>query len=151
MAGYGRIPSGNARRPGRGLTGALTYLPAGGRTGKAPTWPLPDPTSRELEHWRRLWRTPMAVMWERVAYPEAIAHYVRLSRRAEDRPTGTLLGELRQTEDRWGLNPVALMRLRWVITDDDLTEADDPAVLSIRDRLVNPRPPQRFMKEDPVQ
>jgi hypothetical protein len=136
MAGFGKTPAGRARQPHRGLArGNLTYLPAAGRTGRAPTWPLPDPTPRELEHWRRLWRTPMAVMWEDVGYPEGIATYVRLSRRAEVKPTGALLGELRQTEDRWGLNPLALLRLRWVITEDEAIEAAEPNVLSIRERL----------------
>ena len=77
----------------------------------------------------------MAVLWDELGYPEGIAHYVRLSRRAEERPTGVLLGELRQTEDRWGLNPLSLLRLRVVITDDLIDEATEPHVLDIRDRL----------------
>jgi len=111
----------------------LTYLPAAGRKGKAPPWPDPKPSLRELEVWRRLWRLPQAVMWERMGFFDGVAHYVRLSVRAEAKPTGVLLGEVRQLEDRWGLNPLSMLRLRWVIEDEGPAEPE--GVLDIRDRL----------------
>lgn len=48
-----------------------------------------------------------------------VARYCRLCIMAEkaDAPV-SLLGEVRQLEDRLGLTPMAMMRLQWEIADD---------------------------------
>ncbi|TKJ25232.1 hypothetical protein A6V29_04210 [Blastococcus sp. CCUG 61487] len=68
----------------------------------------------EGELWRDLWRTPQAVMWERLGWTRDVAQYARLKVRAElgDMNAGK---EARQWSDRLGLNPMALLRLRWEV------------------------------------
>lgn len=42
--------------------------------------------------------------------------------------TGTEMAELRQIEDRFGLNDKALLQLRWrIVPDDELVEAEPPS------------------------
>src|SRR5438105_9161569 len=98
MPGPPPKPDSQRRRRNLPMGGSFTYLPASGRKGKPPPWPLPAPTTRELEVWRRLWRLPQAVAWERLAFVDGVAHYARLSVRAEERPIGVLLAEVRQLE-----------------------------------------------------
>lgn len=174
MAGMGPAPKPNARR--RNATVAMTKLPAGGRTGDPPPWPLmddvvtaekrdmarrqadelelallePDLQGRakaaaqrkldaaqtsaaildkqleaqatvEAELWTDLWATPQAVAWERLGWTREVAQYVRWKVRAE-------LGDLdaskeaRQLSDRLGLTPLAMLRLRWEVTADEVGE-----------------------------
>ncbi|WP_432091025.1 hypothetical protein [Streptomyces sp. NRRL F-5630] len=191
MAGMGPPPSGNARR--RNATVAMTRLPASGRQGEPPRWPLlddivtvakrdmarrtadelelallePDLTGRaraaaqrkldaalstatildkqieaqaavESELWVELWALPQAVAWERLGWTREVAQYVRWKVKAE-------LGDLdaskeaRQLADRLGLSPLAMLRLRWEITADEVGEQRQArttrARKSARDRL----------------
>ena len=101
-------------------------LPAGGRRGRAPRWPGPggaDTNVRRL--WRELWASPPAVMWERFGWTRVVARYVLLLLRVErlllesdDAPV-SLLAEVRQLEDRLGLSPQAMLRMRWEVADDE--------------------------------
>jgi hypothetical protein len=170
MAGTGPAPKPNARR--RNATMATVKLPAAGRPGEPPAWPLPldvqtvarrdtaqrtvddvelqllEPTLTarkrgalkkkldaaqtvlnvaqaqldaqerlEGELWAELWATPQAVAWERLRWTREVAQYVRWKAAAE---LGSLEAskEARQLGDRLGLTPLALLRLRWEITDD---------------------------------
>lgn len=174
MAGMGPAPKPNARR--RNATVATTKLPAGGRRGDPPRWPLmddivtvakrdmarrqadelelallePDLQGRarsqaqrkldaaqstatvldkqieaqatiEAELWAELWATPQAVAWERLGWTREVAQYVRWKVQAE-------LGDLdaskeaRQLGDRLGLTPLAMLRLRWEVTVDEVGE-----------------------------
>lgn len=113
------------RRPGRGISAAAaTSLPASGRQGDAPLWPLPSPTTaRPLEIWGRLWATPQAVAWEAMGSSTLlmVARLARLMELAEHggRGQGVVLGEIRQLEDRLGLSPQAMARLGWRIVEDE--------------------------------
>lgn len=167
----GPPPNPNRRR--RNATVSMTKLPAEGRKGAPPEWPLPpdvaaqakldrlneqiDDTSieaqgndraaknaqrrllslreraeilaaelevaREQEKvlWKELWATPQAVAWERLRWTRDVAQYVRWKIRAE-------LGDLeaskesRLLSDRLGLNPLAMLRLRWEVSGDELGE-----------------------------
>lgn len=156
---------------------AMTQLPAEGRKGDAPEWPLiPDViltvrrdlalakleqlqadraeleaegrstgmverridqalaaatiAERQLEAqagleatlWADLWRTPMAVQWEALDWLRDVAQYVRHKVLGE-------LGELEHAKearlwsDHLGLNPLALLRLRWEVVADEVAEA----------------------------
>lgn len=154
----GPPPDPNALRRDRAEDKAgWTVLPAAGRSGRTPKWPLlPDPTDEverrvlvarveqlelksgagDLEQlrerlatvelrmesvqklektiWRDLWRTPQATQWERLGWFREVALYVRLTVKSE---LGSLQHskEARQQSDRLGLNPAALLRLRWTI------------------------------------
>jgi hypothetical protein len=118
---------------------SLVTLP-GRRKGKAPTWPLSKASSAESALWGSLWRSPQAVEWERLAVERVVARYCRLLVRVEgDEGASTrLLNEVRQLEDRLGLNPVALLRLRWRIDGADSDGEPGNAsqnVIDIRERI----------------
>ena len=46
-----------------------------------------------------------------------------------------LLGEVRQLEDRLGLSPMAMLRLRWQISSDEVAEKRQERVTSGRTRV----------------
>lgn len=170
MAGMGPAPKANARR--RNATVAMVELPAAGREGDPPAWPLladialqtqrdsaqrsaddlelslaePDLTGRqraalqrkadaarqsaviltaqleaqervEAELWIQLWALPQAVEWERSGWVREVAQYVRWKARAEQGDLDASK-EARQLGDRLGLTPLAMLRLRWKVTDD---------------------------------
>ena len=112
----GPAPKPNARR--RNARPDWVDLPADGRKGRAPAWPL---AGRAPAGWQGLWKLPQAVMWERDNAQVQVATYL-LTRCAaheslhEGSPSPTLLSELRQMEDRLGLSPMALKRLQWEIS-----------------------------------
>lgn len=98
---------------------AAVVLPPEGRVGDPPAWPLggvlPD---RGL--WAELWATPQAAFWERagVGLCRIVARYVVLV--GEACSDARLLAEVRQLEDRLGLNPLAMRRLGWEIASDEV-------------------------------
>lgn len=137
-------PEGQSRR--RGATAPTIQLPAEGRKGPAPEWPLEsDPTAIQREVWTQVWQTPQAVIWDRLGWYRDVAKYVHYS------TYGTLDAdkEARQWSDRIGLNPLAMLRLRWTIAADEVSErraADSTVIESKRSgaaarerlRLVDP-------------
>lgn len=106
-----------------------TSLPSEGRREPAPGWPLAapvvdpdsgfDPEYRELEVWERLWKSAQAVAWERNGSEFEVALYVRHLVQAE-RGDMKAAAEARQWSDRLGLNPTAMLRLRWKIAVDEV-------------------------------
>lgn len=126
MAGMGPPPKHPSQRRRSNATVAMTKLPAEGRTGSPPAWPLsmgvdPDQRDRESQLWSQLWTTPQAVAWERMNWAHNVGLYVRWMVAAESGniKAGT---EARQWSDRLGLNPLALLRLRWEIAEDEVAE-----------------------------
>lgn len=172
MAGMGPAPKPAGQRARRNATVAMTRLPAAGRTGRTPPWPLLDDVRKSAEldvaeskaeqlrydlgdgvsparaHqlqrlldaaeleiailtrvlaaqrglekklWRELWKCPQAVAWEQLGWPRDVAQYVRWKVLGE---LGDLdaAKEARQLSDRLGLTPLAMLRLRWEIVDED--------------------------------
>jgi hypothetical protein len=126
-----------------------------GYDGPVPDWPLHGCTDRELERWERLWKTPMAKAWVRMHIDLIVARYVRCAIMveggydddddAEDRErkraltvaTAHLHSEVRQLEDRLGLSPLALLRLRWEIAEPEIGE-DAPVAKKPRLRVADP-------------
>lgn len=125
-----------------------TSLPSEGRIGPAPVWPLrtwlestahllnQDELSssdkkiplgrdairadeREAEIWAELWTTPQAVVWERKKAVHDVALYTRFMWAAESGDMKAA-AEARQWNDRLGLNPKAMLSLRWKIAADDV-------------------------------
>jgi hypothetical protein len=133
----GRPPKPGARQPNRGLGGAaLVRLPRSGRVGEPPAWPLDRPSRRELTLWAKLWKTPQAIAWETLDWVDAVARYARVLTVAEKRGAPyPAMAEARQLEDRLGLSPMALLRLRWAIVDEDAGEQPELEVVDIRERL----------------
>lgn len=138
MPGMGPAPKPNARykHPGRAMQTQAARLPQTGRQGDPPAWPLDRQSKREAVLWARLWRTPQAVAWESLGWVDVVARYARVLTQAERRAApATALAEARQFEDRLGLTPLALLRLRWAIVDDEDAGETAPEVLDIRERL----------------
>lgn len=111
-------------------TKLITTLPAGGRGGQAPAWPLGKATADERRHWNDLWKKPQAVIWEQWHAEDVVAQYVQIVVRCEQPdPPVMLLSERRQMQMQLGLLPGALFRLQWTLTDDtpslqDVTDLD---------------------------
>jgi hypothetical protein len=122
MAGPGNtIPKPEDQRRRRNPTLAMTKLPARARRGRPPVWPLSvEPSAEERRLWAKLWRTPPAAVWEQHEWPRTVARYVLVVVRAEESLSIPLLAEARQLEDRLGLNPLSMLRLRWEVTDDEV-------------------------------
>lgn len=80
---------------------------------------LASAAQMELELWRDLWKLPQAVEWERLKWTRDVAQYVRYKVLAElgDLPSGK---EARQYSDRLGLSPLAMLRLRWSVVEDEV-------------------------------
>lgn len=130
----GPPPKHPSERRRRNATPPLRQLPAEGRKGRVPKWPLPpallDSTiyglvpnieEGELELWGVVWHTPQAVAWEQLGYIREVAQYVRWKVRAE---LGDMdaAKEARMLADRLGLTPMSMLRLRWEIVGDGAAE-----------------------------
>lgn len=125
-----------------------TTLPAGGRKGRTPPWPLAKlgqpgvgASPREATIWTAIWRTPQAVAWERLGLHHDAAIYVRLLV-AGERGNVSAITEMRQWSDRLGLNPAAMLRNRWRVAADEVAAkrserpaAPTAAPTSARERL----------------
>lgn len=99
-------------------------LPAGGRTGDAPAWPLESRASAaEKRAWSELWATPQAVAWERLGWTRTVARYCRILLEAEARGAeAPVRAEARQLEDKLGLTPKAMRLLLWEVAPDEVEE-----------------------------
>lgn len=120
MPGPAPKPADQVRR--RNAPAANTVkLPPEGRTGDAPDWPLAGDAP---ETWVDLWATPQAAAWERLGWTRVVARYVHILGMCEqpDQMTAALLSEARQMEDRLGLTPMSMLRLRWEIAADEVAE-----------------------------
>ena len=92
-------------------------LPAGGREGPTPEWPLEvEADEWERRYWAELWRTPQAVAWEQNGDQVAVAIYVRTAREAakHDAPATTRTSLLRM-RDALGLTVLGMRANRWRI------------------------------------
>ncbi len=123
----GPAPKPDSQRRRRNAAPPTLRLPAAGRSGSVPHWPLdgkPPPV------WAKLWRQPQAVAWEKLHLQRVVARYAALLVRAEsgDRYAWP---EVRQLEDRLGLTPMAMLRLRWEV--DDADDDKPAAVRSLND------------------
>lgn len=93
-----------------------TILPAAGREGDPPVLPKGRRwKAATREWWAKLWATPQATQWRE---DDSELHRLALLHElvwASDAPAATLLAEMRQIEDRHGLNPKAMLQLRWMV------------------------------------
>lgn len=119
-----------------------TTLPAGGRRGPAPEWPLVSPADRELDLWEDLWSRPQAVMWEELGQHLEVAMYVRCLAEAERIDGRIDIKKLaRQYMDSLGLSVQGMLRNRWKVApaaevdDTVVPAAPAPRRPSARDRL----------------
>lgn len=116
MPGPAPKPDGQRRR--RNATVAMTQLPTR-REGPVPSWPL---AGGRPDTWDALWVLPQAVAWERARSERVVARYALLLDKVESGLVA-LAPEVRQLEDRLGLTPMAMLRLRWEVAADEVAEA----------------------------
>lgn len=98
-------------------------LPAEGRKGPAPAWPIGHlrPDSAEAALWKNLWRKPQAIVWAEAGSERLVARYVVHLVQVETRqPETRLLAEVRQLEQLLLLSPGALAKARMEIATDEL-------------------------------
>ncbi len=103
-------------------------LPASGRKGRAPRWPL---EGRAPAIWTELWHTPQAVAWEAMGWTRVVARYALLVLAAEKLDKDAQ-PEARQLEDRLGLTPKAMRLLLWTI--EDVEPVSPPTLEVVPDR-----------------
>lgn len=117
-----------------------TKLPAAGREGPSPEWPLTQQTVRESQLWEREWRRPQAVMWELGGQELEVALYVRRVAEAEALDASVAVGTLvRQMQEALGLSVPGMHRNRWLIVGGEPAKRTAakaaPRRVSARDRL----------------
>jgi len=116
----GPAPKPDAERRRRNAsTFEWTLLPAEGRSGPAPE--LPDLRSWSLSTiawWEDLWSCPQAVAWDQTGRT-LVRLAILFDDMVKERP-GASVTAMQQLEDRPGLNPKAMLQLRWPI----VAEAD---------------------------
>ena len=117
----GPAPKPEGQRRHRKPAPGTVFLPADGRQGQAPKWPM---AGRPPKVWRELWALPQAAAWERLFMHRVVARYAaKLTEAEQPHSSSAILAEVRQLEDRLGLSPMAMLRLRWVISDPTATDA----------------------------
>lgn len=118
------------RQPNRGLAaGGRLALPATGRSGPPPKWPL---SGRPPNVWSELWSLPQAVAWERLSLQRIVARYaLKLLKSEKADAAASLCAEVRQMEDRLGLSAMAMLRLGWTVEDVSPTLATPGTVTAI--------------------
>ena len=93
-----------------------TTLPAEGRQGEPPDWPLTEVQPREWDLWRAMWVKPQAVMWERLGQQIEVAMFCRKLSEAElPKASVELQKVIRQYLDSLGLSVQGMLRNRWRI------------------------------------
>lgn len=135
----GPPPDPNAlRRDRKDDKSGWTTLPADGREGDPPEWPLTEPSDRELALWEREWCRPQAVEWERNGQELEVALFVRNLVEAEEPGASKAKRELvKQNMEALGLSLPGLLRNRWRIGGGaDVLEFEPRAeVTSAKDRF----------------
>lgn len=117
----GPPPKPDAQRRRRNAVVAMTKLPAR-FDGPIPSWPLGKPSKIELDTWAQLWVLPQAAAWAHSQSARVVARYVLLLVKAEAGNV-LLMPEVRMLEDRLGLTPMSMLRLRWEVASDEVSSA----------------------------
>lgn len=137
----GPPPDPRSMRSARSMDkGGWRTLPAEGRSGDVPEWPLTTAADRELDLWDDLWAKPQAVAWEDMGQELEVALFVRTLAEAERVDARVDVKKMvRGYLDSLGLSVAGMNRNRWKIAP--AVEAPEPAVAapvrrpSARDRL----------------
>lgn len=129
MPGPAPKPDGQRRR--RNAAPTTLRLPAEGRRGDVPTWPL---LGRAPRLWAELWALPQAAAWEHLHLQRLVATYVQDSvdvaalrsqlNRTGEAPAqyGTLKNRIDKLQVELGLTPMGLLKNRWEIVQDEVSE-----------------------------
>lgn len=111
------------RSGGRDADSWIT-LPAEGRQGDPPEFPLPRQSKREGDLWAKLWVKPQAIMWEANGLDDEVALHVRTFVAAEKVSAPVTMRTLvKQQREELGLSLSGMHRNRWRIA----TSTPEPA------------------------
>lgn len=116
---------------------SLIQLPAEGRDGEVPDWPLSGASSRELELWESEWLRPQAVEWERQGQHLEVAMFVRSVVDAE-RPGAPSSARtlVRQQMDSLGISKPGMDRNGWtIVSEREVKREARPQGTSSKSRL----------------
>lgn len=129
----GPAPKPDSERRRRNAPMANTVkLPAEGRSEPAPAWPLTGDTPAV---WHELWALPQAVQWERLGWLRVVARYCKCLELVEgDMPSAAMLAQVSAMEDKLGLTPLAMLRLRWEVSTDPATASEPAPVVALAPR-----------------
>ena len=124
----GVAPDPNALRRDRAGDAEWITLPAAGRPGPPPAWPIGEPSERETVLWTRYWAKPQGLEWERLGMEHEVAIFIRRLAEVEAPNAPVALGTLvRQGFETLGLSIPGMARNRWKIgepaTDAEPTSA----------------------------
>lgn len=130
MAGPAPKPASQRRRRNAPERGEWITLPEAHEM-ETPRWPL---SGRTPAGWVEMWRTPQSYVWEMQGSATVflVARYLMLRTELSD-PTNDISGvvgfwsELRQMEDRLGLNPTSMKALRWNVGEMDAADGKGTA------------------------
>ncbi len=129
-------PKPDAQRRRRNAVVPMLQLPPEGRSGSVPSWPWPGKPPRA---WNELWATPQAAAWDRMGYGvrAVVARYARLVSRPNVADPA-ISAEARQLEDRLGLNPTAMLRLRWEVAANEVEQQRSAPIARPKLRAIDP-------------
>lgn len=131
----GPAPDPNALKRDRDSQHWVT-LPAEGRQGPAPEWPLKDQTQREVELWASEWARPQAVEWERNGQEVEVALYIRALTDAEGHEAPVTARTLvRQLQEALGISLPGLQRNQWKIAGSLTAVADAQSVAPAKSKF----------------
>lgn len=107
-------------------------LPASGNPKPVPAIPFGNWLPQSVAWWERHWSHPCAMMWrDDDPCHERLLAFADILHRERRMHSAQVLTELRQLEDRLGLNPKARLQLRWMIVDDEGQPTELAAVKDI--------------------
>ena len=89
-----RIPDPNALRRDRKDDASWTVLDPKGKVKKVPSWPLIDPSERDIELWESIWKRPQSILWEQNSQEIEVALYIRRLGEVELKDAGASLNTL---------------------------------------------------------
>ena len=149
-----RIPDPNALRRDRKDDALWTVLDPKGKVKKIPSWPLVEPSEREVELWEAIWKRPQSILWEQNSQEIEVALYIRRLSEVELKDAGASLNTLliRQMESLL-LTTSSMYRAKVRIgveatnpRTNNATRSADSAKMRHRLNLVNMAPPVKSHK-----
>jgi hypothetical protein len=133
------MPNPPKLQPQRGPRGrGIVNLPAEGRKGEPPEWPLDAQTPAEARLWRELWTTPQSAEWARMGSGtrREVARYARLAIAAEDfEAKAATHAQATALADRLGLTPKSMRLLLWQVVADEVAEKRQETSAGARGRI----------------
>lgn len=117
--------------------GEWVRLPAEGREGDPPVWPLASPSGRESELWSEHWSMPQAVVWELHRLEFEVALYIRNLALAEVPGSPANRSTLvKQLMEDLGLTEAGMKRNAWLIVEsEDAAAVERPKRPSAKSKL----------------